>query len=100
MKSIAALVKYLRKDLKLCTAFVVTMNILYEVERQCHDGAAYTPNLQWFSIQQATLLFSPSYFDIERLPIPWGGRVWFMTICIPTCDIGILSEEHERSTNC
>ena len=32
MKSMAALVKCLRKDLKLCTVFVVTMGALYEAE--------------------------------------------------------------------
>ena len=30
--------------------FVVTMNALYEVERQCHDVVAYTQNLQWLAI--------------------------------------------------
>ena len=50
MKSMAALIKYLRKDLKLCTVFVVTMNALYEVERQCYDAVVYTLNIQWLAI--------------------------------------------------
>ena len=48
MKSMAAHMKYLRKDLKLCTVFVD--NALYEVERQCHDAVAYTQNLQWLAV--------------------------------------------------
>ena len=48
--SMAAFMNCLRKDLKLCAVFVVTMNALCEVERQCHDAVVYTPKLQWLAI--------------------------------------------------
>ena len=71
-------------------SITVTMNALYE------DNVI----ILWIFTMAHYRCFQSFNFDIEGLVIPMSGKVWFMTICIPICDISMLSEEHERLTNC